>query len=59
MPGHGCEMASELVYRADFLCNRYCKTSTVDLEGAKSGRKANESRPLGTSRTPDSSLKSP
>ena len=41
------EMALELVCRADFWCNRHCRTSPVDLEklGAKFGRKSVENRP--------------
>ncbi len=45
------EMALELVCRADFWCNRHCKTSPVDLEGfggqvwPKIGRKPTQQIP--------------
>jgi hypothetical protein len=48
MPGHGHEMALEMVYVADLWCNWHCKTRPVDLVclGAKFGRKTCENRPL-------------
>ncbi len=56
------EIAVELVYGSEFWCNRHCQTNLVDLEGSRGpslAEKRSKIDPSGTSRTPDSSLKSP
>ncbi len=59
VPQHRHEMALDLVYGADFGCNRHCKTNIDLVSGPSMSEKRQKNDPLATSRTPDSPLNPP